>query len=199
MWLGRLYLIKMVCCSFTGKGDAGKTCILGKDFIDKSDARVEALGCFDELNAVIGVCAAFSDSTETVRVLKSVQDDMHTICAELGSEIEKKPRVTVKHVEFVEKIIEDCEKYVDFKTPYHFVIPGGSKEAATLHLARAVARRAERELVRLSRTLEINPLLLKYANRLSSLFYIMARTSNKNSNVKEERPTYKYYGNGNVA
>ncbi|MBI2581071.1 cob(I)yrinic acid a,c-diamide adenosyltransferase [Candidatus Woesearchaeota archaeon] len=207
----------MAC--YTCTGDDGTTCILGKYDIDKDDERIEALGCFDELNAVVGVVAAFSTMSapadklslsgkeseddvgtgrqafplreSTVGLLKSIQDDVHTICAELAAELDGMPRITEKHVERIEKAIDDAEKFLEPQRS--FIFPGGDREAALLHFARTVARRAERQLVRLAKTAKINPLLLKYANRLSSLFHVMARVENKKADVKEEKPSYKYY------
>lgn len=179
----------MAC--YTCSGDDGTTCILGKYDIDKDDERIEALGCFDELNAVVGVVAAFSGSEDATGLLKSVQDDVHTICAELAAELSGMPRITEKHIERIEKAIDDAEKFLEPQRS--FIFPGGGREAALLHFARTVARRAERQLVKLAKTATINPLLLKYANRLSSLFHVMARVENKKGNIKEEKPTYKYY------
>jgi cob(I)alamin adenosyltransferase len=188
MRLGDL-LIKMAC--YTCTGDDGTICILGKYNIYKDDERIEALGCFDELNAVVGVVAAFSDSEDAVGLLKSVQDDVHTICAELAAELDGMPRITEKHIERIEGILDDAEKFLE--PQMSFVFPGGHREAALLHFARTVARRAERQLVRLSKTTEVSPFLLKYTNRLSSLFHVMARVENKKANVTEEKPTYKYF------
>ncbi len=176
---------------YTCTGDDGTTCILGKYDIDKDDERIEALGCFDELNAVVGIVAAFSKSEDALGLLKSIQDDVHTICAELAAELSGMPRITEKHVERIEKVIDDAEKFLEPQRS--FIFPGGGSEAALLHFARTVARRAERQLVRLAKTTTINPLLLKYANRLSSLFHVMARVENKKADVKEEKPSYKYY------
>lgn len=179
----------MAC--YTCTGDDGTTCILGRYEIDKDDERVEALGCFDELNAIVGVVAAFSDSEDAVDLLKSIQDDVHTICAELAAELGGMPRITEKHVERIEKVIDDAEKFLEPQRS--FIFPGGGREAALLHFARTVTRRAERQLVRLSKTTEVSPFLLKYSNRLSSLFHIMARVENKKDNIREEKPSYKYY------
>ena len=172
-------------------GDKGTTSIIGRCNIEKDDARIEALGSFDELNALVGVVATFVEAEDTTRILKLVQDDLHTICAELAATIENMPRITTNHVAYIEKIIEDAEKFIEPQKS--FVFPGGSKEAALLHFARTITRRAERQLVRLSKTDDINPYLLKYTNRLSSLFHVMARAENKRQGVEEEKPTYKYY------
>ena len=188
MRLGDL-LVKMAC--YTCSGDDGTTSIIGRCNIEKDDARIEVLGCFDELNAVVGVVETFSGSEEATSLLKTVQDDIHTICAEIAAAIDNMPRITEKHVERIEKIIDDAERFLEPQRS--FIFPGGNKEAALLHLARTVSRRAERQLVRLAKTEAVNPFLLKYANRLSSLFHVMARVENKKGNVKEEKPTYKYY------
>ena len=179
----------MAC--YTCTGDNGTTSIIGKCGIEKDNSRIEALGSFDELNAAVGVAATFSSSQDTIRILKIAQDDIHTICAEIAAAVNNMPKITESHVERIEMIIDDAEKYLEPQRS--FILPGGSKEAALLQLARTVARRAERQLVKLSKTEEINPSLLKYANRLSSLFHAMARVENKRQNVAEEKPTYQYY------
>ncbi len=180
---------------YTGTGDKGTTSIIGRCGINKDDARIEALGGFDELNATVGVVISFSDSAETIKALKTVQDDLHTACAELAAAVQNMPRITEKHVQRVEGMIAEAEKYIEPQRS--FVLPGGNREAALLHLARTVARRAERQLVRLSKETEINPLLLKYSNRLSSLFHVLARVENKLSNVAEENPKYNFWEHGN--
>lgn len=179
---------------YTGTGDKGTTSIIGKCNINKNDARIEAIGCFDELNATIGVVMAFSGSGSTIETLRVVQDDMHTICAELAAAVENLPSITENHVKRIENFIAEAEKYVEPQKS--FFLPGGNKEAALLQLARTVARRAERNLVGLSEEAEVNPLLLKYANRLSSLFHVMARVENKLNNVAEEKPKYEFWKRG---
>lgn len=190
MRLGHL-LVKMA--HYTGKGDSGTTTIIGTSGLSKDDVRIEVLGSYDELNAALGVAAAFSESTDAVRMLKSLQDDMHTICAELGRVMDDGPRITGQHTHMVEGLIKECERIAEQRKPFHFVLPGETKAAALLHSARTVSRRAERDLVRLSRTTMINPLLLTYANRLSSLLYIMARVDNKRHNIEEKQPSYKFW------
>lgn len=185
----------MAC--YTCSGDSGTTSIMGKCNIEKDDEVIEVLGCFDELNAVVGVVAAFASSEDTIRLLKSLQDDMHTICAEMAAAVDNMPRITENHVERIEKVIDYAERLIE--PQMSFVFPGGSKEAALLHFARTVARRAERQLVRYYKNSKgegrevVNPNLLKYINRLSSLFHIMARAENSRQKVLEEKPTYKYY------
>ena len=176
---------------YTGAGDKGTTSIIGRCNITKDDARIEALGCFDELNATVGVVIAFSDSADTIRALKLVQDDLHTICAELAAAVENMPQITDSHVRRIESLIAEAEKYVEPQRS--FVLPGGNREAALLHLARTVSRRAERQLVTLSKETQVNQFLLKYSNRLSSLFHIMARVENKLNNIAEENPKYDFW------
>lgn len=182
---------KMTC--YTCSGDSGITSIIGRCNIDKDDTSIEALGCFDELNAFVGVVATFATSEDTTRLLKLVQDDIHTICAELAAAVGDMPEIKSDHVERIEKIIDDAEKLLEPQAS--FLFPGGCKEAALLHFARTLTRKAERQLVRLSKTEGLNPYLLKYANRLSSLFHIMARAENKKRGIKEEKPVYRYYNN----
>ncbi len=174
-----------------GTGDRRTTSIIGRCGINKDDTRIEALGSFDELNATVGVVIAFSDSAETANALKHVQDDLHTACAELAAAVQDVPRITEQHVKRVESMVSAAEMHIEPQKS--FLLPGGSREAALLHLARTVARRAERQLVKLANNSDVNPLLLKYANRLSSLFHVMARVENKLSKVAEENPKYEFW------
>lgn len=176
---------------YTGTGDKGTTSIIGRCGINKDDTMIEALGSFDELNATVGVVIAFSDSDNAIRALKTIQDDLHTACADIAAEAQKLPQITEQHVKRVEGMIAEAERHIEPQRS--FVLPGGNREAALLHLARTVARRAERQLVKLANTSETNPLLLKYANRLSSLFHVMARVQNKLGNVAEESPKYEFW------
>lgn len=176
---------------YTRSGDSGTTGLLGPDRVPKDDPRVEAMGAVDELNAVIGVTMAAPSPKPIRDLLLKIQDDLFTVGAELamahGSAGTKVPRITDDHVSRLEAAIDafDVGKITEF------ILPRGSEGLARLHWARTVARRAERRVVSLSRQEALNPALLRYMNRLSSLLYQMAVWQQKKERTKAEHPSYR--------
>jgi cob(I)alamin adenosyltransferase len=179
---------KMTC--YTRSGDSGNTCVIGTR-VDKGHDRLEAIGTFDELNAALGTAVAFTDAQEIKSAIEQVQNDLFTLCSELATisvEIPT-PKITASHVYEMEHLIDRLESQLPAQDK--FIIPGGTKAASLLQLARTVTRRAERSLVRLNQKDSISPELLKYANRLSSLLYMLARLENRNNNINEKNPVYR--------
>ncbi len=175
---------------YTRKGDTGTTGLLGPKRVSKDDARIEAIGAVDELNAAIGLVLSTMKETRLSDILLKVQDDLFTVGAELatpGPGSAKLPRVTRALVARLEESMEG----LDVGSPKEFVLPRGSEELTRLHWARTVARRAERRVVTLARQAKVNPELLRYLNRLSSLLYQMAVWVQQRDRMKPERPTYR--------
>ena len=174
---------------YTRRGDKGETDLMGGKRVSKHDLRVEALGDIDELNAVIGVAMTAIRDPDTLAVLHRVQNDLFTVGSDLsiapGKQL-KLPKVSNSHVSALEADIARFSPEGVRK----FVFPGGSVEVAHLQLARTVARRAERTVVALSRKQKVNPHLLEYVNRLSTLLYVLALSVKKESGIEEEHPTY---------
>ena len=176
---------------YTRRGDAGETGLLGPDRVSKDDPRVEAMGTVDELNAVIGLAIAAQRNRRIRDLLSKIQDDLFTVGAELAmtrsSEGTKVPRIASVHV----ARLEDAIDAFDVGKITEFILPRGSESLARLHWARTVARRAERRIVSLSRREPLNPDLLRYMNRLSSLLYQMAVWCQKKEKAKTEQPSYR--------
>jgi len=176
---------------YTRRGDAGTTGLLGPERVSKDDPRVEAMGAVDELNAVIGMALAAQKERRVRDILLKVQDDLFTVGAELamtqGGGTSKVPRITEAHVARLEGALEafDAGKVTEF------VLPRGPEGLVRLHWARTVARRAERRVVALSRREALNPDLLRYLNRLSSLLYQLAVWTQKRGRRKAEHPSYR--------
>ncbi len=151
---------------------------------------MEAMGAVDELNAVIGLTLVAQRDKRIRELLGKVQDDLFTVGAELamthGSEGSKVPRVTHDHVARLEAGIES----LDIGKVTEFILPRGSEGLVRLHWARTVARRAERRVVSLSKREPVNPELLRYLNRLSSLLYQMAVWVQRKGRTKPKHPTY---------
>ncbi|MTI46441.1 cob(I)yrinic acid a,c-diamide adenosyltransferase [Sporosalibacterium faouarense] len=164
---------------YTKTGDKGKTSLFDSKRVSKDDLRVESYGTIDELNSHLGLAKNFIEDKEMYDLIHDIQRKLFNVGAELAtSEPEKTPvKIKEEDIAFLEKMIDKFMNKV--KKPDHFIIPGTSKPAGFLHIARTVCRRAERRIVSLSGEVEVNPFLVKYVNRLSDLIYTLARVSEK--------------------
>ena len=181
---------KMKC--YAGTGDRGETCVFGGR-LDKHDDRVDAIGSIDELNAFLGAAKAFSSSGDVKRVLGVLGNDVFSIGAELaGASSADGLKVGVKSesVKRLELLIDDVSQKLPVQEK--FIIPSGTKAAMMLNLSRVVCRRAERALVKLDRNEKLNPDLLKYSNRMSSLLHVLMRLENLEGGVEEKHPVYSF-------
>jgi len=179
---------------YTKIGDYGKTTFFGCGLVDKDDPRIEAFGALDELNSTIGVSLCFVEDGKLKDALVKIQNDLFQVGADLvGSKlkVEHMPRIKQEHIAEMEQHIDDLTE--ELGMPTKFILPGGTQASAFLHLCRAMTRRAERSLVGVQKVLEINPEMLKYVNRLSDLLYVLARKANKEVDIKEQQPIYKYF------
>ena len=184
---------------YTKKGDLGETGFYTGERVKKNDLRIEALGSVDELNSLVGLVAATVSGEDPLHVeiksiLEQLQHDLFTIGAELTMLSDTKneyktPKITEQHIQDVERIIDEIQERLPEQKS--FILPGGTPLSAWLNFARTVTRRAERTIVTLSEARPINEQLLKYLNRVSDLFHILARYANKE--VKEQQPIYKYF------
>jgi len=171
---------------YTKTGDKGTTSLVGKR-VDKDHLRVEAYGTIDELNSIIGYAMTYLDSNETKRIyveLQRIQHELFDCGGDLAIVKEGIPFKTTN------KMIEDLELKIDEfmeSTPplKRFILPGGSKAAAIIHQARAVARRAERCVVSLMKEESIHEPVLMYLNRLSDYLFALARVINVMTDVKD--------------
>jgi len=167
---------------YTRFGDKGKTSLLGS-VVPKSNPRVEAYGSVDELNAVLGIAIAFSERPELNKVLSDAQRDLFVIGAELALAGAKTKKISPARVAMLEKCIDEME--ADLPRLRHFILPGGSRAASLLHLARTVCRRTERRVVALSEKEKINPDIIVYINRLGDFLFMLARSVNYKKKVEE--------------
>ena len=167
----------------TKTGDKGDTALIGGQRVSKGSVRVCAYGEVDELNSLLGLAAAHLRDATCVDILQEIQHRLFTLGADLASPQEVEvPRVEESHVVRLEAIMEDL---MDELPPLEeFFLLGGGVGAATLHLARTVARRCERTAVMLSEQEELNPQAVIYLNRLSDLLFVLARIANK----REDQP-----------
>ena len=157
---------------YTRTGDDGTTGLGNGSRVPKDSARVEAYGTVDELNSALGVLLAVAGLPQAVSTcLTEVQHELFDLGGELC--IPGHQAITAEHVTRLEQALDGFnEKLPALK---EFILPGGGPAAAACHLARTVARRAERRACTLARNDEVSPEVLKYLNRLSDLLFVMAR------------------------
>lgn len=175
---------------YTRTGDAGETGLIGGRRVAKDDVRVEAYGALDELNSAVGAARAFLHGGTPSRAdldaaFDQIQRDLFTLGAEIaapGKEGEG-PRVGAADVEALERLIDRFDAALPELRV--FILPGGAPAGALLHVARTVARRAERRVVTLSRNESLNPEVLRYLNRLADLLFVLARTVNARAGAGE--------------
>jgi cob(I)alamin adenosyltransferase len=171
---------------YTKTGDAGDTGLFGGARVSKASERVETYGEVDELNSVIGLVLSEPFDDQVTALLTSVQSRLFDVGAELATAPDSKvalgiPLVDEAEVLALEGAIDRAESELPpLKT---FVLPGGSRAAGYLHLARTVCRRAERRLVALAAHEPVRPELLRYLNRLSDTLFVLARLANHRAGV----------------
>ncbi len=173
---------------YTKTGDSGETSLFDGTRVPKTHERVVAYGEVDELQAVLGVCAATTGDQQMVEMIVSLQRDLFALGARLADPSHRiAARVT--KVVITEETVVRLEGWIDrleaeLPPLRHFILSGGSPAGASLHLARTVCRRAERAVL----SLGVNgdePIVLVYLNRLSDLLFVMARASNRRASAAE--------------
>jgi cob(I)alamin adenosyltransferase len=171
---------------YTRTGDDGTTGLVDGSRVPKSDARLHAIGEVDEANSALGVAiqAFEADGGDAVLVtgLRRIQNDLFDLGADIatpGTSFEPSPmelRIVSAQVDWLEAAIDAANEQLPPLTS--FILPGGSAAAGHMHMARAIARRAERALVAASGEVSINPQALTYLNRLSDYLFVLCRLIN---------------------
>ena len=166
---------------YTKTGDDGTTGLQGNSRISKSHPRIIAYGTIDEANAVLGIISSYELDEDIAVLLNLIQNELFIVGADLSnSKLEdEKNRVTSDMIYNLEKNIDKYEEELSPLT--NFILPGGNTVASQLHHVRTVIRRAEICIVLLSEQEKINNNCIKYVNRLSDLFFVLGRVSNKRS------------------
>ncbi len=173
---------------YTKTGDRGETGLFGGPRVAKDDARVEAYGAVDELNATLGLVRSAGGDAEIDALLADVQDHLFTIGAELATPPGARAHAAVPPIApawtaALEGAIDRFE--AELPPLRHFILPGGSPAGADLHLARAVCRRAERRVVALHQREPVAPEVLGLLNRLSDFLFVAARLANHRARAAE--------------
>jgi cob(I)alamin adenosyltransferase len=171
---------------YTKTGDGGETGLFGGERVSKNSQRINAYGTIDELNAYIGLAITEVKDEKVKTDLQKIQKQLFTVGTDLATpnnEETKKLRIDRTPSSFyeeIEKLIDDYDSKLDELK--NFILPGGSKCAALLHICRTICRRAEREVVSLSDAVKIENNIIILLNRLSDLLFVLSRFENKVSN-----------------
>ena len=176
---------------YTATGDKGTTSLVGGKRVSKCDARLEAYGTTDELNAHIGLLVAMMPAGDDVTLLRRIQDSLFIVGSALATDLatttlHEASRLKEEEITCVEQRID----YLDSQVPplCKFVLPGGAAAAAQAHVCRTVCRRAERRIVALHRASEQPQTLLAYINRLSDYLFLLSRKLSGGDEKKWEKP-----------
>jgi cob(I)alamin adenosyltransferase len=178
---------------YTKTGDAGKTRLAGGQEVWKDSLRVDAYGTVDELSAAVGVVRVFNPDPKTPHLAR-LEDELRWVQNKLfdlggilatapGQVLKNMPQVTEKDVLRLEKLMDTCQE--ELQPLKEFILPGGGRIAALLHQARTICRRAERDCVRLARKESLDPMIVKFLNRLSDAFFVLARWISKHQGEPE--------------
>lgn len=174
---------------YTKTGDKGKTSLIGGTKVYKSDLRIEAYGTVDELNSYVGLCLDHLNSDNINNVLAEIQDRLFTIGSALACDPDKETKLKIPDlhetdVELLEKEIDRMNEVLPLMKS--FILPGGNIAVSTLHIARCVCRRSERCCVRMQKKeMEVEPLIIKYLNRLSDYLFVLARFAAHELKIEE--------------
>ena len=164
---------------YTKTGDAGNTSLIGGTKVPKSHLRIESYGTVDELNSFIGLVHDHLDDEHNRTVLMEVQDRLFTIGSSLACDPEKEPKLQIPDLkeEDVTRLEKEIDAMNDVLPPMKsFILPVGHITVSTTHIARCVCRRAERCCVNmLQHQMQVEPIVIKYLNRLSDYLFVLAR------------------------
>jgi cob(I)alamin adenosyltransferase len=164
---------------YTKTGDLGKTSLIGGTKVPKSHIRIESYGTVDELNSYTGLVSDNTTDEHTKIILKEIQDRLFTIGSSLACDPDKEPLIKIPDLKEDDIIL--LEKEIDkmnevLPAMKSFILPGGHVAVSTTHVARCICRRAERLCVNMQQhELFVEPLVIKYLNRLSDYLFVLAR------------------------
>ena len=179
---------------YTKTGDAGTTALFGGSRVHKHNIRIESYGTVDELNSNIGLIRSQEIDEHSKNILIQIQNKLFTIGSTLatdpkravlksGKERLKIEKVNEEHIKLLEDEMDAMNDVLPALT--HFILPGGNSAVSYCHIARTVCRRAERRATLLNETEPLDPLVIKYLNRLSDYLFVLARKLSQDLNVEE--------------
>lgn len=167
---------------YTRTGDTGSTSLFGGKRVLKCEELVEVYGSLDELNSWVGHIASLFPSSDVKQFLQAIQSDLFTIGSTLAgwkgdlSSQDARVKEMEARIDAMEEGLPPIR---------NFILPGGAQLAAHAHITRSICRRVERQMVALSQKQDVDTCMIKYLNRLSDLFFMLARFINKQENVEE--------------
>ena len=182
--------LSMAMKIYTKVGDGGKTSLIGGTKVPKNHIRIESYGSVDELNCHLGLCADQLPFEDIKLTIKEIQDRLFTIGSSLACDPDKEP--LMKMPDLLETDIEFLEQEIDrmnesLPPMKFFIIPGGHVAVSSIHVARCVCRRTERACVALQQhELFVDPLVIRYLNRLSDYIFVLGRYAGKLLDVPEQ-------------
>lgn len=173
---------------YTKSGDEGKTSLIGGSRVLKDELQIEAYGTVDELNAWIGLINDHTTAADRKANLMAIQNNLFVIGSCLALEPDQKkdiklPEISEEQVQLLETWIDKMD--TQLKVLRHFILPGGHMMVSYAHLARTVCRRAERRVITLQRTVEVDMVIVRYLNRLSDYLFVLSRMLSKEMGVDE--------------
>jgi cob(I)alamin adenosyltransferase len=173
----------------TKTGDLGETSLGSHQRVGKDSMRVQSYGTLDELASHIGLVLSHGPTDRVAQELLRVQSELLHLGAQLshveeGDEMRTLPRIEERHIQRLSDLVDAFAE--ELGPLANFILPGGTRAAAQLHVARTVCRRAERLVVALMRDDPVPPTAVPYLNRLSDLLFLMARYENKSAGVPEQ-------------
>jgi cob(I)alamin adenosyltransferase len=174
---------------YTKTGDTGETGLFGGGRVRKDDARIEAFGTVDELNAALGLARCEQLPDEIEQTLEQVQSDLFSLGAQLATPDPARHGMSLigqPHIAALEKAIDNLE--AGLPPLRNFILPAGNRGAVLMHVARSVCRRAERRVVSLAAVEEnLEPLIIQYLNRLGDYLFVAARFANHETHTPETK------------
>ncbi len=173
---------------YTRTGDQGDTSLFGGRRVRKHDLRVDAYGTVDELNSLLGLIRVEALPAPAAAWLEQIQNDLFTLGADLATPLDVASDWVVRLAPDAVTVLEGAIDSMDETLPAlkHFILPGGTRAAATTHVARTVCRRGERLCVALADADAINPAAVIYLNRLSDFLFTLARWLNHEAGEDEQ-------------
>lgn len=172
---------------YTKTGDLGETSLLGGTRISKSELQIESYGTVDELNSYIGLIRDQLWKQPILNELIEIQDRLFSIGSHLAND-QKKSKIKLPEIKEsdITRLEVEIDKMNECLPPMKaFVLPGGHTTVSYTHIARCVCRRAERQVVRLSQNWEVDPIMVKYLNRLSDYLFVLGRKLSKDLGANE--------------
>jgi cob(I)alamin adenosyltransferase len=172
---------------YTRKGDTGTTALIGGVRVPKSSHRIDAYGTVDELNSHVGLVRDLYPEAHAKEILLGIQNQLFNIGSHLASHPEKSrmklPEITEEQITLLENEMDSMNETLPALT--HFVLPGGHPTTSQCHIARTVCRRAERLIVKLAEEEQVEPIVIKYINRLSDYLFVLSRAIAHYYNAEE--------------